>query len=90
MLEDFHGVSRCLLVARAAGVGHDRGHVAEVRPVGHCGLYADLRDDAHDGERDEPKSRIAVSRKVPEKALMAIFSETAPLGSGSSSGTIWE
>ena len=36
-----------------------------------------------------PRSRRATSRKVPSKALMAILSETASLGSGESSGTIW-
>jgi hypothetical protein len=31
-----------------------------------------------------------MSRNVPEKALIATFSETASLESGSSSGTLWD
>src|SRR5215212_11608381 len=46
---------RRLLLARAAGVGDDHGHIAEVRPVAHRGLYADLRGDAADGERHQPQ-----------------------------------
>src|SRR3954463_15339978 len=48
-------MTRRLLVARAAGVGGDRGHIAEVRPVAHRGLYADLRGNAADGERHKPQ-----------------------------------
>src|SRR5215213_1777802 len=44
-----------LLVARPAGVGDDHGHITEVRPVAHRGLYADLRGDAADGERHKPQ-----------------------------------
>jgi hypothetical protein len=82
-------VPRRLFAAGTAGILHDDGYVAEVRPVSNGGFDTQLRSYAANSEGVEAQVAESHVQKGARKALIAILSETASLGSGSRSGTTW-